>query len=387
MTRILIIGIGNPVPSFIHRRLNALIGAGIKVTAVAEHDQRFELKGASIIPLGGQQNLLSKLRSIIYVLANPAIFFRMLSARTELSFAQRLRWAVKYFPLARIANPDVIHIQWLSAVPEFQWLRSFFTCPIMASARGSQVTVYPITRLGYKAIIEKAIQSVDYIHCVSHDIAMVCRKLGAADEKLVVNYNGIDLQHFYPLTAQKIHTHFTIISVGALMWRKGYLYQLQLLERLRDAGRDVHLLWIGDGPDREALQYQAAKLGVANRITFVGKVKSDELPAWLAKADVFVSTSFAEGLANSVVEAAACGLPVVTFACEGMEEVLKPGVNGFILPFGDVVGLADRMQYLMDHPEERNKMAVAARHTIENKFDEHQWVLSMVKTYESLERK
>ncbi len=387
MTRILIIGIGNPVPSFIHRRLVALLHAGVKLTVVAEHGQTIDLPKACVVRIGGKQNKAQQFLSFIKVWTRPRLFFRLLSVRPELTLAQRWRWAVKYFPITRTKAPSVIHIQWLSSVPYFQWLNRFFKCPLVASARGSQLTVYPLTRPGFKATIKDAIQKVDYIHCVSNDMALACMHFGATEQKVFVNYNGIDLQRFRPRDAKQTEKQFKMISVGAMMWRKGFQYQLQLLSMLVKEGRNVQLLLLGDGPDREGLHYSAHILKVEQHITFAGKIKSTELPDWLNRADVYLSTSVAEGLANSVVEAIACGLPVVAFACEGMEEVLEAGVNGFILPVGDLDGMKEKVHYLMDHPYEKKKMGANARQRAVEKFDEGEWVSLMIKKYESIEKK
>jgi glycosyltransferase involved in cell wall biosynthesis len=387
MIKVLIIGIGNPIPSFIYRRLLTLTKNGVKLTVVTDYGQELQLMGAEIVSISRKQNLSTLLIGIRNVFEMPLLLLKMLRIRKQLPLAQRIKWAIKYLPLLRIKTPDVIHIQWLSSVPEMEWLKHFFSCPMVASARGSQVTVYPFTRPGYRETIERAIQQVDCIHCVSNDIANVCVELGAPKEKIRVNYNGIDLQKFFPAQAKAKSTDsFVLISVGAMMWRKGFVYQLQVLKRLREKG-DVKMLWIGEGPDREALQYQAIKLGVADHVTFAGKVKTDELPSRLNQADVYISTSAAEGLANSVVEASACGLPVVAFACEGMEEVLEDGVSGFILPFGDIEGLVAKIQLLMDKPELRIQMANAARQRMVEKFDEKKWVSHMIEIYKSIEKR
>lgn len=387
MLRVLIIGIGNPVPSFINRRLMALSNAGVQLTVVVEHNQVFDLPKAYMVRIGGKKSLARQLLSLLSVSTMPHLFVRLLLIRPELAFLKRLRWAVKYFPLTRIHSPEVVHIQWLSSVHDFHWLSRYFKCPLVASARGSQLTVYPFARPGFETMIRGAIQKVDYIHCVSADMASACKQFGASQEKIFVNYNGIDLVRFCPLKSEQNQAEFTIISVGAMMWRKGFHYQLQLLNMLVREGRNVKLLLLGDGPDREGLIYTSHILKLGQYVTFTGKIKSSELPDWLNRADVYLSTSVAEGLANSVVEAIACGLPVVAFACEGMEEVLKEGVNGFILPFGDLDGVTKRIRYLMDHPQERKMMSISARKHAEEKFNENVWVSHMIKKYQTIGEK
>lgn len=383
--KILIVGIGNPIPPFIHRRLVALTRAGMALTVVAEFGQRLEsLPEAKMVYIGGKPTLLQQMVAVVKALLMPHLLFRLMSFRTDLKFAQRFIWAIVYFPLTRVKAHDIVHIQWLASLPEYDWLRNYFCCPFIGSARGSQITVYPLTRTGHKSKIELAIERADYIHCVSMDMARACARLGASKEKLFVNYNGIDLQKFKPLEKEKSSGKFTMISVGSMMWRKGLHYQLHVMKKLCDEGRDVELFWIGEGPDREGLQYTAHLLGIADRITFIGKVQSDQLPGWLTQADLYLSTSVAEGLANSVVEAIACGLPVLAFACEGMEEAVRQRNNGFILPVGDVQGMVDNIIYLIDNSNERMKMGFSSRqHAVEN-FDANRWVSRMVEKYKAI---
>jgi glycosyltransferase involved in cell wall biosynthesis len=385
---LLIIGVGNPIPSFIKRRLAAYVKKRIVITVVVERGQPFiGTPGINIIRIGGKQDPFTLLISVINAFLRPGRFFKMLLCRPELSIIQRLKWAVKYLPLASASVPDVVHFQWLPLVTEFRWLRHYFSCPFVGSARGSQITIYPITRPQYRSIIERAMAEVDYIHCVSQDMLVACEQLGGKKEKMFVNYNGIDLGEFCAKGwVSNSTSEFTMVSVGSFMWRKGHHYQLQLLHKLRKEGRNVRLLCVGDGPDLEGISYTARVLGVESYVTFTGSVEASEVANWLVKGDVYLSTSIAEGLANSAVEAAACGLPLVAFECEGMSEVIESGTNGFILPFGAIEKMREKLIFLLDHPEERNRMGAASRIIAEHKFDQNHWVDLMIKNYESLER-
>jgi glycosyltransferase involved in cell wall biosynthesis len=386
--RILIIGIGNPTPSFIKRRLQALGRVGIRLCIIAEHGQPMgDYKKATIVRIGGRQSLKIRLKAIAGILARPFRFWKLLSIRTEIPWPSRIKWAVKYFPLTLITPPNVVHFQWLSFLPEFQWLRQYYKCPFIGSARGSQVTVYPYTRVGYKIIMQDAIRLADYIHCVSSSMRQACLELGAAPNKLFVNYNGIDLG-LYKATIkhQRKTNEFVLISVGNMMWRKGYGYQLQVIKKLVDAGRSVKLIWLGDGPDKEGLLYTSKVLGLTSRVQFVGKVNSTEISNWLSEADAYLSTSAAEGLSNSMVEAAACSLPILAFTCEGTDEVISEGENGFVVPFGDIDRLRDKITYLMDNNAICLRMGQHSRKIAEERFNEKLHIEAMRKFYSDLKR-
>lgn len=387
--KLLIIGIGNPTPSFIKRRLQALELAGVHLWIVAEYGQSIQYcKKATIIRVGGRQSLRSHTETTVRVLFNPFLFWKLVSIRTDVSLISRIKWATKYFPLTRVTPPDVVHFQWLSYLPEFKWLSHYFNCPFIGSARGSQLTVYPLTRPGYLEIMEDAIKRVDYIHCVSNDIAHSCLSLGARQEQLIINYNGVKLQHFIKVQKSKSAVSgFTLISVGALIWRKGFVYQLQILKKIKDLGKEVSLIIIGAGGELEALLYTAKMFGISDRVNFMGEIDASQLPIWLSNAQLYISTSAAEGLSNSVVEAAACKLPALAFSCEGMKEIISEGENGFIFPFGDVDGMANKIIDLMDNPAAVEAMGHKARSLVEEKFNEDYWVAQMIKSYHGLKKR
>lgn len=382
---ILIIGAGNPIPSFIYRRLLALKAAGIRLIVALENQQKLkDLEDVEVVRIGGKQTLYTQVRITLRALIHFPIFFGLMSNRPDLPIIARIKWAAIYLPLVRISRPDIVHFQWLIAVYEFRWLRRYFHSTFIGSARGSQVTVYPITRQGYREKVRSAIAASDYIHCVSADMATACERMGASREKLIVNYNGIDLEKFTP-REKAIHTAgFTLISVGSMIWRKGLIFQLQVLKLLVMQGLDVRLVWVGEGIDKEGLVYTANALGIDDRITFVGRVASEELPSLLTTADAYVSTSIAEGLANSVVEAIACGLPVVAFECEGMSEVVQDNVNGFIVPFGDCELLAEKIGMLLNKPQLLRVMGQAARKIAIDRFNQFEWTDRMIEKYEAI---
>ncbi|MCS6818692.1 MAG: glycosyltransferase family 4 protein [Chitinophagales bacterium] len=383
---ILIIGIGNPPPFFIYRRLELLVQYGVDLTVVVQEHQVLDIDKVKVIRLPGSFSIIGYFKSIFLALFNPGAFFKLLSLSEGKGFARKLLWSLKHVPILQAAHPDVIHIQWLGSVAPFLWLKNFYSSPVMASARGSQITIYPFTRPGYSDTMRKAMQESTYIHCVSKDLEQACMNLGAKKNQIVVNYNGINLQQFSLPEKPSEHAFLTLVSVGVFMWRKGFLYQLQILHKVLLSGYKTRLLWVAYGPDREGLEYVSYRMGLKDQVIFAGESAIQDVPSWLHQADIYISTSVSEGLSNSVVEAAACGLPIVTFECEGMDEIVENGVNGFIIPFGDVDAMVQKIIYMANHPDERRKMGLASRKIAEERFDENKWVLHMIETYKSIAR-
>lgn len=382
--RLLVIGIGNPIPPFIQRRLLALQRFGVELILVAEYGQHLPGFEKATVVYGrrlGKAGIIDWVRLVLRTMLRPGTFVRLSRLCPKFDLLNRVKWVFLNYPVACIPPVDVIHIQWINQVVAYRWLKKFQQCSIIASARGSQVTIYPVTRPGQVELLSEAFTLVDHIHCVSNDIARRCRDLGAPLEKLMVNYNGVDVQSFAP-KGQKLEI-FTLVSIGGLVWRKGLWYQLLLMKKLISSGRRVQLILVGDGPDREGLTYTASALGITDFVKFVGKVQGLDVGQYLSRAHVYISTSAAEGLANSVLEAAASGLPIVCFQCEGMGDVVRDGKNGFLVAFGDIDKLTTRVISLMNSPQIREEMGQRSRNLAAGRFSDEYWVSEMITFYRS----
>jgi len=142
---------------------------------------------------------------------------------------------------------------------------------------------------------------------------------------------------------------FTIVTAGRLTEQKDYPTLFEAFKRVCDQGLDARLVVFGEGPDASKLEALARTLGIHDRIDWRGWVASPH--AQMAACDVFVMTSRWEGFGNVIVEAMACGLPVVCTDCEsGPREILGDGEYGVLVPVGDSAAVAGAIQRLAsDH--------------------------------------
>lgn len=383
--RLLVLGVGNPIPNFIRRRVLAIRETHeYDLMMTVEFGQSVDsFEGVKIIRIGGPTSFFQKLMLLTGVLISPLGFIRLALFHSGLGVIQRTKLAIKYLPLTRVPRPDIIHIQWLSSAIEFSWLRRYFRCPIVGSVRGSQVTVYPLTRTNFKDVIVRSFKLVDACHLVSRDLMASCLALGAKKEKLFVNFNGINLQKFRPPINRVVSKELNVISVGSLMWRKGFVFQLMILYRLRERGINLTLTLVGSGPDLEGLKYLSHVLGLDGFINFKGQLTEDEIIRELRIADIYISTSLAEGLPNSLVEAAACGLPIVAFDCEGAREIIETDVTGFIVPPGDIDKAVECL-FVLQNWNYRTNMGNRARERMEQNFDQEKCVHEMMGYYRKI---
>jgi len=137
-----------------------------------------------------------------------------------------------------------------------------------------------------------------------------------------------------------------IVAMGGLINQKGFDLLLYIVSRLFKKFTDWNLIIMGKGPLCDELKSEARKLEIENKVTFTGRVMDPY--SVLYRCDIFVLSSRYEGFPNALLEAMACGLPPVSFDCpSGPGEIIKQGVNGFLIPPGDVEAMEESLCVLM----------------------------------------
>lgn len=386
----LFLGIGAPVPTFIRNRIVQLDETGqIKAIVLAQTDALADIRlvnGLVLPQLPVRLDLVNTILPLsLFSIRFPVQTFRLWKSLYMYPTRVRMRTFVKYHSLVRVKRVTIVHFQWIVSVDEIRWAKYFFRVPVIISARGSQLTVYPATEPGYEDSIRESLAAADYVHTVSQTMAEACLRFGADSGKIYVNYNGIEIDRIK--LSQKRNSQsdeLQLISTGTLMWRKGFLWQLQLINILKNTGIMVKLKIIGDGPDRQGLIYTIIKLKLQDAVTLEGHKPHEEVIRTLQTSDIYISTSAAEGLSNAVLEAVACGLPIIAFDCEGMNEVIINGNNGFIVSFGDIESMAEKVRLLYNNRKMLETMGCNGALMAVEKFDSRTQVNKMIEFYKTV---
>ncbi|MEC9489297.1 MAG: glycosyltransferase family 4 protein [Halanaerobium sp.] len=155
-------------------------------------------------------------------------------------------------------------------------------------------------------------------------------------------------------------------NVARLEARKGQKFYFQVAARVCEEVGNVRFLVVGDGADREKLQQQAGELGLEDRVVFTGY--RDDVEDIFAIIDIKILTSLWEGLPRVLIQAAAVGRPVVTFAVDGVHEIVREGYNGYIVPIRDVGAMAERVIRLVQDRDLREKMGRQARQLVGDRW-------------------
>jgi colanic acid/amylovoran biosynthesis glycosyltransferase len=135
----------------------------------------------------------------------------------------------------------------------------------------------------------------------------------------------------------------TLVCIGRLCEQKGQLILLQALRRVIDRGSNCRVVFAGDGEMRQLVESSARSLGLTDRIRITGWIDSAQVREEILRARAMVLPSFAEGLPVVIMEALALARPVISTYVAGIPELVEDGVNGWLVPAGDVERLADAM--------------------------------------------
>jgi D-inositol-3-phosphate glycosyltransferase len=270
-------------------------------------------------------------------------------AYAEAKLLERLSLAIAALPELIAGGYDIIHIQKPYDLGPALLARRFGGARVVLGCHGEDF--YP----GDTLLASRVDAAVS---CSRFNARTVAARYGF--EPTVV-FNGIDTSLFRPTTPDPdiVRTDGTplLLWVGRLQPWKGVDVALRALREIPQA----YLMIVGDGETRADLERLAQELGLAERVRFLGALPRERLPSIYAAADLLLATSFAsETFGIGLVEAQACGLPVVASRFGGFPEVIDEGRTGLLVPPRDPAALAAAVRSLIDDPERRRAMADAA---------------------------
>lgn len=171
----------------------------------------------------------------------------------------------------------------------------------------------------------------------------------------------------FPMVKPTLKSQYRILGVGRLVDLKHWHVFLEVIAELRRLGYAVEGTLVGDGPMRESLTKQAKDLGLLpNGLIFAGAVP--DVRPYYATADLLLATSFLEGTPNAIMEAMACGLPVVTTNVGDIPNLIQSGIHGFLNEVDDQAGLSKHCIKLLTHFDVRRTMGHAARNFIQDTY-------------------
>lgn len=204
-----------------------------------------------------------------------------------------------------------------------------------------------------------------------------------------VIWMGVDTDRFRPRAGSPPDRPFTVVTVARLAQVKGHRFLLRALARLRAEGRALSCVIAGDGPDRDAILAEIAALSLGDCTRLTGAVAEDGVRDLLHGADALALTSIGQGEAApvAVMEAMACGLPVVASVIGGTPDMIRDGHDGLLVPQQDVEAIVGALRGLMDDPARRAAIGRAARARAVEAFDHHANALKLLERIDAVSRR
>jgi L-malate glycosyltransferase len=277
------------------------------------------------------------------------VAFQPLPCRGELGYLRNAGFLRRWLSTQR---PHLLHVHYASGYGSTAMLAGWH--PTLLSVWGSDVYAFPYQSRLKGWLLRRNLRFADALAATSHAMAQQVRRLWPAAGEIAVTPFGVDLQRFAP--APRAPGPVTIGTVKSLAPAYGIDVLLRAFASAA-AGRDVRLLIVGDGPQRDALQQLARQLAIDDLVQWAGAVPHADVPQWLQRLDVYVAASREESFGVAVVEAMACGVPVVVSDAGGLPEVVVAGESGLVVPRDDAAALAAALQRLIDDAPLRRRLS------------------------------
>jgi glycosyltransferase involved in cell wall biosynthesis len=251
--------------------------------------------------------------------------------------------------------------------------------PVVCSCRGNDISKDMFIEPDPLATV---LQRSTRLIFVSDSLLHMAHTLVPCRTKATVVANAVDGTHFVPRQEESVFPPRPVVigTSGIMRWKKGIDLFLQLVHRLCGV-HNIRILIAGYGLDTVVERQLADFLGQHNLYQLVevtGPLPHSHMPSALQRMDIYVNTSYQEGMPNGVLEAMACGLPVVATDADGTPELVVDGVTGFLCRMGDLEALVRGCQRLIVEPVLRWRLGEAGRVRIQQLFSSQREVSAVI---------
>lgn len=228
------------------------------------------------------------------------------------------------------------------------------------------------------------------IIAISHGVQRVLLAEGVPPGKIVCVPDGVDTERYQPLGDKEwfrqefdlLPDEKVIAVVAQLIERKGHRYFIEAAQSTLAQYANVRILFFGQGPLREKLMELCRRAKLDNEVRFVGF--RDDLERIFPCLDMLVHPATMEGLGLSLLQAAACGVPIVASRAGGIPEIVEHGTNGWLVPVGDSRAIADAVRDLLKNPERAERFGKEGTRIARERFSLDGMVKGNLQVYQDL---
>jgi glycosyltransferase involved in cell wall biosynthesis len=274
--------------------------------------------------------------------------------------------------LIRSFQPDLVHAHnlFFRTTELAAMFRMIFPVPLITTLHlgkpeGDGKILNTLIRTYESTVGNFILRRSDHIIAVSNAVAEHARRMSNHLAPVAVIPNGVDTRVFYPETNRN-NVRQTVLFVARLVPNKDPETLIRAAAIVLARYPEVKFVLVGDGPLRVRLQEQANRLDIGHAVQFLGL--RHDVPELMRQATLFVRPSTLEGMPLTILEAMASMLPVVATPVGGTPELLKDGVNGYLIPVGDHLALANSIIRLLDEPLLAKEMGQRGRELVKASY-------------------
>ncbi|MBH8555250.1 glycosyltransferase [Nostocaceae cyanobacterium CENA357] len=289
-------------------------------------------------------------------------------------FSLRLLYSV--MRLLEAQTYDIIHCQFGTFALEGMILRDIGAIKgkLITTFRGYDISLF--VQQNGEHVYDSLFSKGDFFLANCEYFQKKAIKLGCNAKKIVVHGSGIDSARF-PFQVRHPHPDgkTRITTTGRLIEKKGIEYGIRAVAKVSKIYPKIEYNIIGDGYLQESLQQLIQSLNIADKVQLLGWKNQPEIIEILDKSDIFMAPSVTaisgnqDAPVNTLKEAMVMGLPVIATIHGGIPELVKDGISGFLVPERDSDAIAEKLVYLIEHPEIWPLMGQAGRAYVESNYD------------------
>ena len=297
------------------------------------------------------------------------------------SFLDKVKFTISYLPAIKL-NPDIIHFEFGTLARKAVELKSIITSKLITSFRGYDLNYAGLDEKNYYNEVWK---HFDGFHFLGNDLkkrAITRGYAGSMHEAVIPP--AIDTDYFSSLDAVKNDTKLVILSVGRVVWKKGYEYAIRAAALLKQKGISFEYRIIGSGSNLQAIQFMIDELKLQNDVMLLGELNSEEIKVQLNEAHVFLHPAISEGFSNAVIEAQSMGVPVICTDADGLPENIEDNVTGFVVPKWDAEAIAEKLEWCWDNKHQLSIIGKAGVERAREKFKIEDQVNALILYYTNI---
>lgn len=302
-----------------------------------------------------------------------------------------LLWICQARRLIKRIKPDILESLYVTTWGFIGACSGFH--PFSLCAQGSDILIDPRQNLLKRWLVKYALKKADMILYDSETLKKGVLELGTDVEKTQMILNGVDTRKFSPQRkSQVLREKWQMVGAPLVICFREFkpVYNVEMVIKaiplMLSQLPEVKFIIASDGELRINLESLVDSLGIRDAVLFPRFLAYDDVPAYLASSDVYVSTSLSDSTSLCLQEAMACGLAPVVTDLPANREWITDGENGFIVPINDVPALADRVVYLLRNDEVRKSFGRRGREIIQARAEYREEMGKLEKLYAAMIR-